>query len=46
MGRGVLFPTNPENYKNSFVRSWRRGLIPPPLIVILRVAKDLQNLRG
>jgi hypothetical protein len=35
------FPAFPQIHKVVFGWSWRRGLIPPPLIVILSEAKDL-----
>jgi len=43
-GQKTPFPTFPQIHKVFFGWSWRRGLIPPPLIVVLSEAKDLPIL--
>jgi len=42
LGRGKRpLPSQPQNGKNFFGWSWRRGLFPPPLIVMSSEARHL-----
>jgi len=40
-GKKTPFPTNPKRQKINFGKSWRRGLFPPPLMVMSNKVRHL-----